>query len=208
MPVIPIPRLNLFVLVISLSFLGGCSTGPQPQAKIEEMAATSSRATNLADWIEFHNTTYGYTLQHPSNCQPIKMESSADEITEAGDINFCGLTINPEPADNFQEQSPKIAEKMRLPLAEFAKLTWEQNKFDENPNMKNKQVGALQQTVVSSSTAYTFNFDSSFQDVRGGYLVNSKSTAIIFSNGKMNFIAVYEANDDTAKSILRTLKFD
>ena len=66
----------------------------------------------------------------------------------------------------------------------------------------------LQETTIGKIPAFTFNFDSSFHDVRGGFTVNSESTAVIFSDGRMNYIAIYETSDDKARSVLQTLKFD
>ena len=111
--------------------LGACSSTPQTST-----TSVSSEISSTLNLVQFHNTAFAYSLWHHSDCKVVKMESSDNDVTEAGDVDICGLTLYPEPADIFQEESPQIAAKMRLPLADFAKLTWEENRFDKNPNMK------------------------------------------------------------------------
>lgn len=152
-------------------------------------------------WVEYRNTFAHYTMWHPATCRLSEMASSDNDITEAGDIRICDLILLLDRAEDWPND-PAIAKPLKLSFPEFAKYIWSQNKNDINPNLPNKAVSSLEKTSVGLLPAFSFNIDSSYIGVRGGFTLQDENTLVMFSDGSYYYIAIYQSKDVTAKQIL------
>jgi hypothetical protein len=154
--------------------------------------------------VAFQNTKYSYTLHHPSHCVPSSNDYGVLDASNASNVSICNLQIDPQDPTLYDNQYPA----MNLPLREFATHVWQLNVNDANPSTAQKKVGRLIQTSLANTPVYQFTFDTSYTDDRGGEVVSEERVALIFSHGKMNFIAFYDFSDAEAKASLESLQFE
>ncbi len=179
--------------------------GISPGSEIETSRSSSSSSSSpITSWMLFTNTKYHYSLRHPPDCYPGSNDYGGIDPSESMSIVLCGLSIEPQDPTTYQTPYPD----MQLPLEEFAEKIWRMNAEDKNPSVQGKRVGPLLQVTLANHAAYTFTLDVSYTDYRGGMLLEKENTVVIFSDGKMNFISLYESADERAKSILNSLTFE
>lgn len=97
-----------------------------------------------------------------------------------------------------------------LDLKSFAEAIRTYQVHAQNPYIKNKQVGDLQEITFASSTAYSFTLSEAFINSEGGYLIPSGVTnryIFLESSDKRKFMIWHPKDDPISQKIVDSFKF-
>jgi len=205
---------NITLIVVVVTILAGMVVyfGFTKESKPHTQQQTSQKVDETQDWITFTNEKYNYSFKHP---QDISVGGSqyATDPEDGFSVHLSSLKthFNVEAQDpslfSTSIDGPAIIKTMELPLKEFAQEIWKLNEEDTNPNTKNKEVGQISQTLVDGKTAYQFTLTSSYNDERGGHVLDGKYNYVFVENNGLNFMISLHVDDPTAGQILKSFKF-
>lgn len=170
---------------------------------------TTPKADETQGWLIFTSKKYNYSFKHPQGSS-VGSNQYATDNDEAFNVSLSSnkTRFNVEAQDpEMYSGSPTVINTMKLPLKEFAQEIWRENKEDTNPNIQNKEVGQISQTIVGGKVAYQFTLTGSYYDERGGYVLEKKYLYLFVENNGLNFMVWLPADDSTARTILESFKF-
>lgn len=177
------------------------SESSSSSSSVSSSSDTSVSSLSSSPLALFRNIKYGYSLWHPPACSLRSNDFGVLDASQAMNVSVCRLSIEPQDPEGYGGKYPE----MQLPLRELAEIVWRMNAEDKNPYIRGKNVGPLLSVTIAERTAYQFSLDTSYTDYRGGRLLKQESTVTLFSDGRMNFIAIYESADEKAKRVLDSL---
>jgi hypothetical protein len=91
-------------------------------------------------------------------------------------------------------------------LRDYAQNIWIQNKYDTNPNIKDKTVSDVKEVQLGSQTAYQFTLSKSFTWSQGGYVLNEPFVyTFLETKNKTKIVARVPVADRYRDTILNSL---
>lgn len=124
-------------------------------------------------WETFSNTTYKYEFKHPADLE-VMSNSYAKAPNEASMISINNVEFNMQlVVDEDWEGSGY--DFIYYDLEDYVNEVWQANLDDDNLNIQNKEVGELKHFTFNGFDAYSFTLTGSYQDERGGYVLNEET---------------------------------
>ncbi len=177
-------------------------------------------------WRTYKNTAFGYEVHYPDtlSVEPLDRYSYSTPITELEQIDMTSHAPNNKSyvgiidwvargyAGLSAEEKQRLAqyqEYLRLDLKTFAEKERLYSLQEPNPNVRNRQVGELQETTFASSTAYTFTLSG--ENVRAVGSAPPKGGVyryIFFENPNGDKFTVWYMEDDpVSQQIVDSFRF-
>lgn len=174
---------------------------------------SSSTPISQSGWKTYENTAFKYRIQYPSSMSvgPLDRYDYITQITQKGEIatGLVNIIAWRETAlTGFSAEENK--QFISLDLKSFAEAIRTYQVKAQNPNIKNKRVGDLQEMTLVSSTAYSFTLSESFTNSEGGYLIPSGVTnryIFLESPDKRKFMIWYPKDDPISQKIVDSFEF-
>lgn len=175
---------------------------------------------SIEEWPAYINTKYGYSFKHPRGSVVAVPGPSLSSVKESDSVIIYrseeqnGIALQIEVREPIKENWPGVDEmnKLRsLPVKEYANHIWENNKYDNNPNMFNKQVSDLEEFTMDGNPAYKFTLTESYHgdDVMGGYsLGDEKFTYVITGKNEVKYQIWFPSNDSLWTTVVSTWNVD
>ena len=171
---------------------------------------------SIEEWQTYTNSKYGYSFKHPATSVAVVPEPSPFSVEESDSVAVyrskeqSGIALFIEVREPFRQNFPGADEMNRvraLQLKDYANHIWENNKYDANPNIFNKQTSDLEEFTLDGNSAYKFTLTESYHgdDVMGGYsLGDEKFTYIITSRGDIKYQIWFPSNDSLWATVIST----
>lgn len=184
----------------------------KPTRTYEEMAERA----NVDLWKTFMNERYGYSVSYPAELNVYSEDFGGAMLPENSAIIAIGrLMIYPRDEESFSGMTGQKKEDalriIRLPIREYAQAIYDRNFPIPRSTLQQqvwREVGELEEITIAGRPAFRFTVLGSFDTESGGGILEDARTIVMFTNGKMNFRAEYDAKSVAADQILRSLTFN
>ncbi len=174
----------------------GVDTKPSHDFSDLEHYPTTKISATPSEWPTYKNLVVGYSMQYPpetggmaSNTFAIWEEACAVE-GKIGPLDIQTVSKSEALAPANAAYYEYMHDYVKLPLRERAEQVWNKNASEAS---NEKSTGDLTEVTVNRLTGYRLWTTHSYEDIRGGQLVDGKTYVILFDDGDLQFKLMYSA---------------
>jgi hypothetical protein len=212
-------QIVLLIVIIALGVLALVSW-----QGLKEKSATPPPVVQNQNWKTYTNTSYGYSVSYPTEANIVpRSEEDSTPIEQINDLDF-GI---PGTGTSFSirvilpyKYAPKDLADERLRLAttsldQFAKMLYQYQIEEKNPNMKDKEIGKLEEITFAGQKSYSFTLTKGFAEIKdgerfSGYVIpNGTTYNFILTKNKdaKNMVISYPIGDSISEQMKDFFEF-
>lgn len=172
------------------------------------------------EWLSYENTVYKYKFSYPGNAlvtnaqemdsRPTN-ESNDIQIFIPGSVTSVSIFAFTKDQSLYAILAPdQTGINSNSLLKDIADKVRKNQIDDKNPNIQNKKVGDMKETVFAGEKAYSFTLTGGFAtNLTGmGYAITGTHKYIFVEKNNTKFVIHYPLEDNVSEKIINSFEFN